>query len=135
MRSKFGTYKEYHTSLDNFNLVTERGLKQSFKLTKEAIKNLMKEKNILKKNKKNNFSKNNPYAKMICEPQLGKRGLYPLVGSRGAKKRSVRDILDFLQFADGNNNLFEIAKFMKCSLKKAMKIHRILKKEKLLRTI
>ena len=135
MRSKFGTFKEYQTSLDNFNLVTERGLKQSFKLTKEAIKNLMKEKNILKKNKKNNFSKNNPYAKMICEPQLGKRGLYPLVGSRGAKKRSVRDILDFLQFADGNNNLFEIAKFMKCSLKKAMKIHRILKKEKLLRTI
>ena len=72
---------------------------------------------------------------MICEPQLGKRGLYPLVGSRGAKKRSVRDILDFLQFADGNNNLFDIAKFMKCSLKKVMKIHRILKKEKLLRTI
>ena len=66
MRSKFGTYKEYHTSLDNFNLVTERGLKQSFKLTK-AIKNLMKEKIFLRKTKRIIF-KNNPYAKMIWNP-------------------------------------------------------------------
>ena len=39
MRSKYGSYKEYHTSLDTLgNVVTEKGLRGSFKIYKEVIK-------------------------------------------------------------------------------------------------
>ena len=43
MRSKYGTYKEYHTSLDTFeNVFTEKGLRDTFKLYKEIIENIEK---------------------------------------------------------------------------------------------
>ena len=35
--SKSKTYPEYHTSKDDFNLVTEKGLAQSFKIMKSII--------------------------------------------------------------------------------------------------
>jgi aminopeptidase-like protein len=41
MRSKYGTYKEYHTSLDVFgNVVTTRGLLQSLNIYKKMIQEL-----------------------------------------------------------------------------------------------
>ena len=57
-RSKYGQYPEYHTSLDNFNLVSLTGLIGGFKVAKTAINNLIK--------------KTIPISKVICEPQLGK---------------------------------------------------------------
>ena len=47
-RTKFGAYKEYHSSLDNFNLVTSKGLKGSYKLMIKTIKNFPKDYNIYK---------------------------------------------------------------------------------------
>ena len=41
-RTKYGEYMEYHTSLDNFNLVTEKGIRGSFKVVQTAIKILLK---------------------------------------------------------------------------------------------
>ena len=35
MRSKYGTYPEYHTSDDNYNLVTNKGLNDSYNLIKK----------------------------------------------------------------------------------------------------
>ena len=43
MRSKYDTYKEYHTSLDNLgNVVTAKGLNQSFRYIKKVMKNFEK---------------------------------------------------------------------------------------------
>ena len=61
-RSKYGTYPEYHTSDDNFNLVTKRGLAGGFKVVKTAIENFQK--------------KIIPQAKFPCEPKMSKRKLY-----------------------------------------------------------
>ena len=36
-RSKYGEYKEYHTSLDNFKLVTIKGLTGGYKVAKTSI--------------------------------------------------------------------------------------------------
>ena len=81
MRSKPGTYKEYHTSLDNFKLVTKSGLSGGFKIAKTAIQNLLNL-NTLKIEKKRLTKGIKPKCKFICEPNLGKRGLYNLLGIR-----------------------------------------------------
>ena len=41
MRTKYGEYKEYHTSKDNFNFVTPKGLRGGYNVTKKAIEILM----------------------------------------------------------------------------------------------
>ena len=37
-RSKYGEYPEYHTSLDDFSLVTKKGIYGGYSVAKEAIK-------------------------------------------------------------------------------------------------
>ena len=37
MQSKYGTYPEYHTSDDNYNLVTQKSLSESYSLIKKII--------------------------------------------------------------------------------------------------
>jgi aminopeptidase-like protein len=45
---------------------------------------------------------------MPCEPQLGKRGLYPTLSTRDSG-RQVHDMMNFLAYADGDRDLLEIA--------------------------
>ena len=61
MRSKYGEYKEYHTSLDNLKFISEIGFQKSFE-TYLKIFTLIE----------NNFKYK---IKTICEPNLGKRDL------------------------------------------------------------
>jgi aminopeptidase-like protein len=42
-----------------------------------------------------------------CGPQIGKRGLYPLLSRKGSCD-GVRAMRDFLAYADGTNDLLEI---------------------------
>ena len=43
-----------------------------------------------------------------CEPQLGKRGLYPTVSQKGTKG-NARYIQDFIAYADGRNDLIAMS--------------------------
>lgn len=97
MRSKYGSYPEYHTSLDNLNLVTPSGLEGGFNAYKCAITCI--EKNCI------------PAATALCEPQLGKRGLYPSLGTR-ASESIVRDMSNLIAYADGKRSLLEIAEII-----------------------
>ena len=138
MRSKYNTYKEYHTSKDDFNFVTADGLKKSFELHKYVLNKLIRadEKTIylgkIKNNKKNN---NNPISFNICEPNLGKRGLYHHLGTPDNQtlEKGIANILDFLQYADGSNNLKQISNLINTNYKETKKIYLLLKKKKLIK--
>ena len=53
---------------------------------------------------------NNQHLRMTvaCEPQLGKRGLYPNLSTRG-NGETVRDLTNLIAYADGTESLLEIA--------------------------
>lgn len=94
MRSKHGEYPEYHTSLDDLSLVTPEGLEGGLAIMQAAIAAL---------------EANRVYgARVIGEPQLGKRGLYPTLSTRGSGMR-VRTMMNLLAYADGELDLLEIA--------------------------
>ena len=116
-RTKYGEYPEYHTSLDNFNLVTLKGIKGGFSVAKESVNFLMNK--IIPKNT------------ILCEPQMGKRGLYPTLSTK-EKKSTTKNYMNFLQYADGNNSLEKISKIINLSSSETKKIFIKLKAYKLI---
>lgn len=94
-RTKFGEYPEYHTSLDNFDVVTEKGLNDSLLLYLKCL-------DIFEKNK---FY---PKVKVFCEPQLGKRGLYPTISTKESGN-IVKNMMNFISYCDGSNSILEIS--------------------------
>ena len=111
--------------------MNEKGLLGGYKVAKESIINLLEADEI--KNLKKNMAKNkNPKSKYLCEPNLGKRGLYNLLSRKEVNYKSFnRKILDFLQFADGRNNIKSISQIIKLPKKKTIIIYDLLKKYKL----
>tara|TARA_B110001454_G_C12685647_1_gene420040 strand:- start:50 stop:1345 length:1296 start_codon:yes stop_codon:yes gene_type:complete len=118
MRTRFGDYPEYHTSLDNFNLVSEKGLKGGFKIAKKAI-------DIIN-------TKTLPITNIACEPMISKRKLQSTI-STGILPTETRHLKNFLAYCDGKNDLDEIRNIIKISRKKINKILRILVKKKLIK--
>lgn len=94
MRSKYETYPEYHTSLDDLSVISPAGLQGSLDVLRDCIELL--ERNVTYRN--------------VClgEPQLSRRGLYPTAGMRGTKA-IVRDMMNLLAYADGSNDLVAIS--------------------------
>ena len=119
-RTKYGEYPEYHTSLDDFNLVTEKGISGGFKVAKTAIEILSKK--VIPKNN------------ILCEPQMGKRNLYPNLSSKDNKylTSNIENLMSFLQFSDGKNDLNKIAHLIKLNLQDTVKVYKTLKKHKLI---
>ena len=110
-RSKYHEYPEYHTSKDDFTLVTKKGVKGSFNLIKLAIQMIQ--------------NSQYPKTKILGEPMLSKRGLYSTLSIKNSWK-SARNYLDVLQFSDGKNSLSKISKLSKIDIKKLKKIIKIL---------
>jgi aminopeptidase-like protein len=100
MKSKFGEYPEYHTSLDNLNLVTKKGISDGFRLIEAAISTL--ECNAIYK------------INTICEPFLGKRSLYPETSTKTSEYQ-VRDMMNVISHLDGSIDLLAISDI--CNLK------------------
>jgi aminopeptidase-like protein len=95
LRTKYGRYPEYHTSLDNLeNVVTPKGLDGGYWAIRKAIE-------AIEKNKKYKIT-------VLCEPQMGKRGLYPTLSTKGTNKE-VLLMMNFISFCDGQTSLLEIA--------------------------
>ena len=111
MRTKYGKYIEYHTSLDDLiNVVTPEGLNGGYNVLKLAIETL--EENVY------------PKIKVFCEPQLGKRGLYPTISTKKIDAE-VNLLMDIISFADGTKSILDIAEI--CSVP-VWEIYPIIKK-------
>ncbi len=96
MRTPYGRYKEYHTSLDNKEFISFKALQQSVEVYHAIVRRL----------ETREIWKNT----IFCgEPQLGKRGLYPTLGSQKARNHRAAAMLWFLNLADGTRDLEQIA--------------------------
>ncbi len=115
MRSR--SYREYHTSLDNFKVVTKKGLTGGYRIVEKTIFILL-----------NNYT---PKAKYLCEPQMGRRNLYSHWG-RDKFWQKTKYLMNFLQYADGKNDLIDISEIMKINFDKTLEVFKILKINKLL---
>ena len=73
-----------------------------------------------------------PKYKIMCEPQMGKRGLYPTLSTKN-QRTLTRSYMNFLQYADGTNSLEKISNLIKLDLRSVKKINSILNKNKLLK--
>jgi aminopeptidase-like protein len=98
MRTKYGSYREYHTSLDNLEFVTPRGLQGGFDLVKDCI---------------SEFEGSTYYQTTVLgEPQLGKRGLYHTM-----HLRSVADEVllrtHILAYSDGLHSVQDMVELFK----------------------
>lgn len=72
---------------------------------------------------------------VLCEPQLGKRGLYSNVSKKGINGKEVDALLDFMAYADGRNDLIEISDRIGVSVKDLIPIIEILKEINLIEDI
>ncbi len=99
MRSKYGCYAEYHTSLDDLTFVTPTGLQGGLDLMAHAIR-------LVESNR-------TWQAVQPGEPQLGRRGLYPTTSTRSSGgQSSVRNMMNVLAYADGTNDAIDIARIV-----------------------
>ncbi len=100
-RSKYHEYPEYHTSADNMSIISAAGLEKAYHIYREII-------NSLEYNAKYKIN-------CYCEPQLGPRGLYP-TESFNRSSMAVQDMMNFIAYADGTLDLFEISKIINVSV-------------------
>ena len=107
MRTKYGEYPEYHTSMDNFDVVTNKGLQGGINAVKGAIEVI--ETNYI------------PKCSIICEPQLSKRGLYPTLSDKDTQKE-VENLLNVISYIDGKRDVIDIAMKSKITYQQAIEI-------------
>ncbi len=101
-RTKYGKYPEYHTSADNFDVVTEKGLNGSFEVMKTIIDAF--ETDLF------------PKLNVKCEPQLSRHNLRNNVSQKGYMG-DINTRLDFIAYADGKHSIFDISNKINKNLK------------------
>jgi aminopeptidase-like protein len=95
-RATYGQYPEYHTSADNLEFVNASSLVESLELFQEILF-------VLESNKK--YINQSPKG----EAQLGKRGLYSMIGANSQNMDSQLALLWILNASDGEQSLLDIA--------------------------
>lgn len=97
MRTPYQKYKEYHTSLDNKEFLSFEHLQEVIDCYEMICTGL---------------DMNVAYKGVVqhCEPQLGKRGLYPDSAQPEDSRILLHRLLHLLSYADGQTDLLTIAK-------------------------
>lgn len=104
MRTMYGVFPEYHTSADNKDFISFDAMEKSVDKYLDIIELI---------------EKNEYYINTIphCEPQLGKRGLYPTLGSQKGMKTSLEGMMWILNLSDGEHDLIDISTRSKIDVK------------------
>lgn len=90
-RSKYGEYNEYHTSLDNLDIIYQEDLERTLEFMKKCV-------TLIEENK--------TYKTVVmCEPFLRKHDMYP-----DTSPNTVPDVLNIMAYCDGNHDTIAIAK-------------------------
>ena len=105
-RTKFEDFKEYHTSDDNLNLISEKNLKKTLNQVLQIIKEIQTNKI---------YTKN-----LNCEPFFTKYNL--IRTSRNRQNTKEKEINDIAAYVDKNYDEYELAKILLKS-KKYIKQH------------
>jgi aminopeptidase-like protein len=122
MKTMYGKFPEYHTSADNLEFINKNSLHDSFEKYLNVI--LMLENNKIYRNL-------NPK----CEPQLGRKGIYRLIGSQKNEDLDELSILWVLNMTDGVNSLLDISERSGIKFQQIQKAAQLLFDKKLLEVI
>lgn len=118
-RTPHGTFPEYHTSADNLDFVKPQALAESVAACMSTVSILEKNRTYLNTNPK-------------CEPQLGERGLYRMIGGAMGDNSSEMAMLWVLNLSDGQHTLLDIAEHAKLSFNSISDAADLLKQQALL---
>lgn len=102
MQSKYGGYKEYHSSLDNLNFITNKSFDLSLRIYEKIISKI----------NSNYFPKSNTK----FEPKMDTYFDYE------KNFKEIKNTLNFLSYCDGMNDLSYITSKIKINNKKTIKI-------------
>ena len=95
MRTKYGEYHQYHTSLDDLSYVNEEGLEKSLKTLTKFINYIEKQEIYL--------------PTVYLEPMMGKRGLFNNISKKGSQLNFLK-LVDVIAYSNGKRTTREIAK-------------------------
>lgn len=109
MRTMYGKYPEYHTSGDNKSLISFEAMEKSIEKYIDIIE-------VIEKNEK--YINTMPY----CEPQLGKRGLWPTLGAQKSSGDFIKAMMWILNLADGDHDLIAMSERSGISLKELIPV-------------
>ena len=99
--------------------MTLRGVTGGYKVIQKAISILQKQ----------SF----PKTKILCEPFLTKKNLYPTLSIKKKLGQDVKKITNFIQYSDGNNSLEKISKIISIDITETKRIYKILKNKKIIK--
>ena len=122
MKSKYGEYPEYHTSLDDLKFISVKGLNSSIKIYKEVI-------NLIENTKRIKIK-----TKTLGEPMLSKHKLYPLVSTKKTNE-IIKTRMNVLAYANGKIDLIQIAETINEKISKVLSEISILKKKKIVKIL
>lgn len=121
MRSKPGTYPEYHTSLDDLTVISPKGLWGGFFAVHQAI-SIIENNEILT-------------STVLCEPWLAPRGLRAPLKHGKIFDDFSKNVSNLLAYSDGTMDLLSIADLVGVSFFDLMIVVKVLKDQGLLATI
>lgn len=111
MRTKYGEFPEYHTSLDNLDLISPEGLSGGFEATRKCLEAI-----------EINFRY---FVSIMCEPKMDKRGFRDTLGAPKRLPIDSLHMMNFLMYADGSD-LLTISENIKVNIFDAHRIAGIL---------